>query len=226
MKADFDCIVVVAHADYLDTTAECLEAIESVGVEQTVFVMVNGLTAEKMADDQPFWDLFRRFDHERLFVCPTVPHERAYELGALKSWLEAANITARNIGWMPFKRVLLLQDTCIVHSREFFDKMFAPAGSTSMNDVYQNYCMVYEIPVLMRMAIPEVTTKEQSVRYEGEFNKAYAVAAGHVTAIWPSIRDRTATVQKWGRENRTMGVDGVFTKYKGCWSASMIRDAR
>lgn len=120
------------------------------------------------------------------------------------------------------ERFLLLQDSWVVKSDEFWDLLDTVQGSVALSPYpyfYGCYAGVYESWAVREVGIPVVQDKDHSIRLEVDWHRQYVDVAGEPTVLFPDLVDANATgvVMKHGRENLVLEND-LIAKYKGTWT--------
>lgn len=141
-----------------------------------------------------------------------VASQYAYELGKLRWVLEHTDA----------QRFWFLQDSVIVHDPAFLEAGLAASGAVSLcaDPVpFGMFMGVYDRTLLEAVGVPDVISKEHSIRLELEWTRAYCDAAGSVKVMFPDLSDANALgiQQRHGRPNLVL-ANAHLTKYKGTWS--------
>jgi hypothetical protein len=134
-----------------------------------------------------------------------------YELGKIRWVME--NTTA--------DRFLFLQDSWLIKDEGFWNLLEAHSGSVAINsDPYYFGCYagIYERSVIEKIGLPVTTDKQDAIRNEIDWHKAYVEIAGKPTVLFPELTDNnaTGTVEKHGRINLLLENEYI-AKYKGTW---------
>ena len=139
-----------------------------------------------------------------------------YELGKIRWVME--NTTA--------ERFLLLQDSWVVKTPDFFTLLEQTEGSVALTqDPYFFGCFagVYERSVIEDIGIPTISNKLQAVESERYWHESYVMKAGEPTVLFPDLTDENATEVRFhnGRDNLILENDYII-KYKGTWRADQL----
>jgi hypothetical protein len=118
-------------------------------------------------------------------------------------------------------RFLLLQDSWIVKDDRFWDLLEAEDGSVALNaDPYFFGCYagIYERWAIEKIEVPTISSKEEAIRNEIDWNKAYVAVAGEPKVLFPELTDNNATgvLEHHGRKNLLL-ENKYLAKYKGTW---------
>lgn len=135
-----------------------------------------------------------------------------FELGKIRWVLEYTDV----------ERFWFLQDSVLIHEPAFLRAGLALNGAVSLCQDPRPlgmYMGVYDRSVLTEVGVPEVTTKEESIRLEIDWTCRYLTAAGSVEVMFPEFADRNAigVTKRHGRDNLVLHNDSL-TKFKGTWS--------
>jgi hypothetical protein len=160
------------------------------------------------APDREHWlaDCSASIKREHIAVVNT-----GYELGKI-SWV----INNTNAD-----RFLFLQDSWIVKDEGFWDLLDEHQGSVAINsDPYYFGCYtgVYERWVIEEIGLPTTDNKDDAIRNEVDWHKAYVKVAGEPVVLFPDLTDKQAsrTVERHGRVNLVL-ENNYIAKYKGTW---------
>ena len=133
-----------------------------------------------------------------------------YELGKLK-WVYTNT---------SLDKFVFLQDSIIVRNEPELLRLLNQKGSTCLMDVPRclgSYLGIYEREILDKVEIPEVTTKEESIRQEIEWTAKYKAQCEVFNHPQPSIEHtQVHTVYRHGRQN-LLYVNRLYEKWKGTW---------
>jgi hypothetical protein len=119
------------------------------------------------------------------------------------------------------ERFLFLQDSWLIKSPAFWDKLDETSGSVALSCdpyFYGCYTGVYERSVIEKIGVPTMTSKREAIDNEITWHKQYVEVSGEPLVLFPELTDANATsqIEKHGRINLVLENDYV-AKYKGTW---------
>ena len=177
------------------------------GVKYPVVIVVN----DAINTDQEMKEKYLKLPHRIIFN-----EEDGFELGGLKRVLMETEADD----------ILILQDSCEIKDLKFFDMVFDNPNSVAISEAFLSYLGKYKRSVLNKIEIPTTHTKTESVRQEGQFNRIY-MSMCQVDVLFGQFGftyfKGNRFEEKFGRKNLVSENDYLI-KYKGTWSADMIKD--
>lgn len=144
----------------------------------------------------------------------------SFELGAIKKILQETDLD----------EFFVLQDSVYIKDTKIFDVVFETyAGkSVTIGDRYLSYLGKYRRATLQNLYIPDVRSKHDSVKYEGEFHRQY-IEADKPIVLDPLFGfndyNNQREEEKFGRLNKVFENEWMI-KYKGTWHTTMIKERK
>lgn len=138
-------------------------------------------------------------------------NESQYEMDAIRE------------GMKYYDEFIVIQDSCLIKNPDILKEMLALKGqSVWLSSWGQNYFCKYRTEILKQMQLPEIKSKEDSVRYEREFHEAYRKLETPIVLMDGCLENTNEFEYAFGRNNMII-ENKYFKKYKGTWDVNMIK---
>lgn len=142
----------------------------------------------------------------------TLPHTIVsmpgnYELGKIRWILENTIID----------RFIFLQDSVVVRNEALLVQAFECEGSVCLHCgpcCFGCYMGLYERKSLLKVPIPDITNKHDSIECETKWTKRYIAACGGIRHHTNWICQNAFPVARHGREN-SLTITSMYDKYRG-----------
>jgi hypothetical protein len=142
----------------------------------------------------------------------TLPHTIVsmpgnYELGKIRWILENTIID----------RFIFLQDSVVIRNEALLVQAFECSGSVCLYcspNCFGCYLGLYERESLLKVPIPDISHKDDSIECESQWTKRYIDTCGGIAHHTDRVSRDVFTVARHGREN-ALTLTSMFDKYRG-----------
>lgn len=117
-----------------------------------------------------------------------------------------------------FDEFIHLMDTCVIKKPEMLEMMFDHDGGVHLCPDFFSYLGKYRSSVIEQIGVPKISTKEDAIRFEREWNAKYLKVDTQTKQFEPVLPIHTDVFEeKHGRKNMILN-NGFIIKYKATWS--------